>query len=186
MPVIACFSYGLEEDGSFGKVNEARCEKAAQLYKRLIKHRNERWILVTAGMIPNFPRQVKQLCIMQSECLQRYGVPDSCIISAGKDPLFEEVNILSTVGEVRAVKTVQNVGLTGPFYAVSHWFQLPRILWFGWWWGVYFRPVPVFRSTPWKSVAAELPKWFVAFVDPTGSNGIGRRATQWARKHQIW
>lgn len=53
MSVIVCFSYGLDKDGGFGRANEACCEKAACLYRRLTK-RYRKWtlIIVTAGMIP--------------------------------------------------------------------------------------------------------------------------------------
>lgn len=188
MPIIVCFSYGLDPDGGFGKVNEARCEKAARLYERLkSQYRGRTWLVATAGMIPDFSQQKEPLGVMQRKSLQKNGIPRLRIWPSEKELLFCEKNVLSTAAEIEAaVEIARSKGLVGPFYAVSHWFHLPRILWFGWWRGVYFHLVPVFRSTPWRSVGAECVKWLVALADPLEANGIGKRATQWAREHQIW
>ena len=184
MPIIVCFSYGLNSDGGFGAVNEARCEKAARLYQRLTKrYKGRTWVVATAGTIPNFPQQKKRLGAMQREVLERLGIPCLHIWPLEIELLFWEKNVMSTVEEVKAaIEITKNRGLTQPFYAVSHWFHLPRIMWFGWWHGIFFRPTPVFSATPWRSVVAEFPKWFVALVAPFGS----KRVTQWARARHIW
>ncbi len=194
MSFIVCFSYGLDKDGSFGATNEARCEKAAALYKELKKRRPEdTWIIATAGMIPDFPQQQKLLCVMQWEALGKLGVPLPHMLPNEID--FESkwrgCNVLSTVAEIdAAIEIAEEKSLNGSFYAVSHWFHLPRIWWLGRRRGIRFVLKPVWSATPWKSVAAELPKWFVVLVDSFlllfGKNGIGRRATQWARAYHIW
>jgi hypothetical protein len=194
MSFIVCFSYGLDKDGSFGATNEARCEKAAALYKELKKRSlKDTWIIATAGMIPDFPQQQKPLCMMQREALGKLGVPLPHVLPNEIDfkSKWRERNVLSTMAEVdAAIAIADDKKSFGPFYAVSHWFHLPRIWWLGRLRGIRFVLKPVWSATPWKSVAAEFPKWIVVLVDSVlllfGKNGIGKRATQLARAYHIW
>ncbi|TSC69367.1 MAG: hypothetical protein G01um101470_1058, partial [Parcubacteria group bacterium Gr01-1014_70] len=139
MPIIVCFSYGLDADGSFGKVNETRCARATQLFKRLkIQNNGRTWIVVTARWIPNFPLQKTELGNMQRAYLEdECGVPRLRIWPSELELLLlreRNGNIISTVDEIKeALRIVAEKGIPGPLYAVSHWYHLPRVLWYGWW-----------------------------------------------------
>lgn len=194
MPVIVCFSYGLSKDGDFTETNRARCERAAQLYK-VFKRRypcgTGVWIIVTAGTIPNFPAQKKHLCMMQRETLEQLGVSRLHILPHPVDfqRKYEEKNILSTAAEIDAALAIadETKDVFGPFYATSHWYQMPRICWLGRRRGIRFVSRRVWRATPWRNVVMEIPKWIVAFVDYWfPEKNIGRRATALARAYHIW